>query len=400
MENNDVMNALNEKFGEAIKNGDTKAFIDTMNTAVNKSAIDAARDAVMAEYKRLGEINDERILAQRGMHVLTSEEKDFYNKLMTPKDAAHTGIELTLPVTVENRVFDNLEQEHPLLAAVDFVDSKGVTKWVLPKDLNYASKWGALNSNIDTEIAYSFKVIEFNNYKLSAFVTVPNDMLDLGVTFLDMFVVRYLRETIARALEKAIVVGKGQNEPLGMICEINDDPSKQARPATHKSATAITDLSVATIGAIAGELTNGGTRSVGVIDMVCNPADYWTIVYPALYHTDTNGNVAKANLPLNVYPSMAVDKGKAVFGLLKNYFATVGFGKNGSIKYSDDIKFLEDVRVYKAKCIAYGTPVDNTSFVYKDISGVKPAAFAITSKGTAEVSVKEVKGTVNTKASA
>ena len=108
--------------------------------------------------------------------------------------------------------------------------------------------------------------------------------------------------------------------------------------------------------------------------MIVNPVDYWEKVYPALFYTNENGQVVKSNVPINVIESCAVASGKAVFGVCENYFATIGFGKNGKIQYSDHFKFLSDVRTYKARCVAYGTPKDDVSFIYADISGLVEAA--------------------------
>ena len=48
--------------------------------------------------------------------------------------------------------------------------------------------------------------------------------------------------------------------------------------------------------------------------------------------------------------------------------------QSGKIEYSDHYKFLEDTRVYKARCVAFGTPKDNTSFYLYDITGLNEAA--------------------------
>ncbi|WP_235640253.1 hypothetical protein [Clostridioides difficile] len=45
----------------------------------------------------------------------------------------------------------------------------------------------------------------------------------------------------------------------------------------------------------------------------------------------------------------------------------MGIGSAGKIEYSDEYKFLEDVRVYLAKQYATGTPKDNFSFLVFDI---------------------------------
>ena len=374
--NLDAINGAKSQMTEAIQKGDTRAFIDkafeTMSTQIQESVT----NYVLEKYEEYKAITDTAVLESRGIHALTSEETKFYETLvsMAKGEAGLTNTTVALPVTTSNRVFDELKVAHPLLQKINFVDSKGLTEWILAEDLDYAGAWGDLNDEIVTGAKAAFTKIEFSQFKLSTWIPVPITMIELGLTWLDQFVVEYLAEIIARKLEDAIINGDGQNKPVGMIKTVN--VKSQTRPAVDKETTdyTLTDLSTTTVGKIAAALTNGGKRTVGVIDMIVNPVDYWGKVYPALFYTNQNGQVVKSNVPINVIESCAVASGKAVFGVCENYFATIGFGKNGKIQYSDHFKFLSDVRTYKARCVAYGTPKDDVSFIYADISGLVEAA--------------------------
>lgn len=381
--NLDVKKEVYDEIADSIKNGDTEGFVNKINTAVYNSVY----ESVMKEVRANDGVSDEAVLAKRGFPMLTSEEKDFYENLkkINARDDL-TGVEITLPLTISNRVYEDMFQKHELLSAVDFVDSKGTTRWIFSKDLDYASAWGDLNDAVSQKASAAFAQVEFGNYKLSAYIPVPKTMLELGLTWLDQFVVRYLSEIIARALEKAIVQGNGQKQPVGMTKEVNIE--SQTKPASDKSAEALAELSPKSVGAIAAKLTNNGVREVGIIDLIVNPVDYWTKIYPAMHVLNANGAIVSENMPLRVIQSSAVPTNKAIFGICANYFATVGFGApNGKIEYSDHYKFLEDVRTYKARCVAYGTPKDNVSFFVYDITNL----------GEATIPVK-VKGTVTTKA--
>lgn len=389
--NLDVKKEVYDEIADSIKNGDTEGFVNKINTAVYNSVY----ENVMKEVRANGGVSDEAVLAKRGFPMLTSEEKDFYENLKKINARNElTDYEITLPLTISNRVYEDMFQKHELLSAVDFVDSKGKTRWIFSKDLDYAAAWGDLNDAVSQEADAAFAQVEFGNFKLSAYIPVPKTMLELGLTWLDQFVVRYLSEIIARALEKAIVQGNGQKQPVGMTKEVNIE--SQSTPATDKSAETLTELSPKSVGAIAAKLTNNGVREVGIIDLIVNPVDYWTKVYPALHVLNANGAIVTENMPLRVIQSSAVPTNKAIFGICANYFATVGFGApNGKIEYSDHYKFLEDVRTYKARCVAYGTPKDNVSFFVYDITNLGEATIPVKVKGTVETSVK---GTVTTKA--
>lgn len=371
----EVINASKERMNALIKDGNTDQFLDEAIKMMNASASEVAEQKVMALYDQLNGETDAQILAARGIHGLTKDETGFYDSLIKMAKGELTNTTIALPITIENRAFENMKVGHDLLNAIDFVDSKGVTQWLISKNLDYAGAWGDLNDAVTTEANAAFAMVSFSQFKLSVWIPVPIVMLELGLTWLDQFVVQYLAEIIARKLEDAIINGTGQKMPVGMIKVI--DIENQAVPAVDKTAAAITSLDTVAVGAIAAELTDNGTREVGVIDMIVNPVDYWTKVYPALYYTDFDGQVTKTNLPLRVIQSTKVASGKAVFGLCRNYFATVGFGKEGRISYSDHYRFLEELRVYKARLIAYGTPKDNVSFLYKDISGLTPAAVTV-----------------------
>jgi len=66
-------------------------------------------------------------------------------------------------------------------------------------------------------------------------------------------------------------------------------------------------------------------------------------------------------------------EGKAIFGIASRYFMGIGAGTSGGkLEYSDEYKFLEDERMYKIKLYGNGRPLDDVSFVYADISGLKP----------------------------
>ena len=63
--------------------------------------------------------------------------------------------------------------------------------------------------------------------------------------------------------------------------------------------------------------------------------------------------------------------------LPNEYFMGMGGSKNGVIEYSDEYKFLEDQRVFKVKQYGAGRAFDNTSALYLDISGLKPAYITV-----------------------
>lgn len=72
---------------------------------------------------------------------------------------------------------------------------------------------GTLTTAITKKLEVAFKKEETELYKLSAFVPVCKSMLDLGPAWLDKFVREILMESLAVALELAIVAGTGKEQP-------------------------------------------------------------------------------------------------------------------------------------------------------------------------------------------
>src|SRR5690625_6281806 len=71
------------------------------------------------------EVQDAQILSARGQNVLTSEERKFFNEAIEFGGFDEDSI---LPVTTQERVFEDLKKEHPLLTAIGLKDLGAVTR--------------------------------------------------------------------------------------------------------------------------------------------------------------------------------------------------------------------------------------------------------------------------------
>ncbi|MGG0731559.1 phage major capsid protein, partial [Bacillus paramycoides] len=131
---------------------------------------------------------------------------------------------------------------------------------------------------------------------------------------------------------------------------------------------ALNDLSLKSLGKeIMAPLTNNGKRNVANVIMVVNPMDYWARIFPTITFQNANGEyVQNTAIPIQFIQSTEVPSGKSVAGMAKDYF--LGVGSDQKIDYSDEVRFIEDERVYIAKQYANGRPKDNKSFLVFDIS--------------------------------
>jgi HK97 family phage major capsid protein len=357
-------NEMKEKLLNAIQGGDEEATAAAMvefANSIQENIINEARTAVNKD------LTDQQIMASRGLQVLTNDEKGYYNKVIANKGFA--GVEELVPATVFERVFEYLKVNHPLLTHIQFVNTTGVTKWVVKKGNVNSAWWGKLTDTIKELLDNGFESIDTALYKLSAYIPVANAMLDLGPVWLDRYVREVLSESMAIALEEAIVNGTGKEQPIGMTKDLKGAVVDGVYP--DKAATKLADLTPASLGKeVMAPLTKEGRRTVNNALIIVNPIDYWEKIFPATTFLTQSGSYVSGVLPIpaTVVQSLAVPKGKMVAGLAPDYF--MGVGSTQKIEASKEYKFLEDETVYLSKQYANGRPKDNESFLVFDISKI------------------------------
>lgn len=355
-------------------------------------------DQVIADFEMVQQSNDANILAQRGYRQLTSQETKWYQKLITalksdnPKQAfteiIGTDNESDLmPTTILEDVYKDLEQEHPLLNKVSFRYVGYITKWILNDHTAQRAVWGQITDAITKEITSSFRIIDVNQNKLSAYAFIEKGMLDLGPTFLDGYIRTVLKEALYDGLEYGIVMGTGANEPIGLIRDIHEGVSVVSDAYPAKAKEAVTSFAPKEYGALVAKMSEtekGKKRKIGTVTLICNQTDYLTKVMPATTVLNTNGTYVNDLFPFptDVVISNVLEDGDAVLAILPEYSMFAGGNREGVIEYSDDFKFLDDARYFKIKQYATGKAFDNTSALYLDISKLDPAY--ITVKNMAE----------------
>lgn len=375
------------KINQAMKDNDEEAF-----QAAFLSYTDILQEAVMAEAKGLVQAADNQVLAGRGVRVLTSKERDYYQKLAdamrssNPKQAL-SGFDVVLPETIINAVFEDITEEHPLLSEIKFENASALIKWLYSTmDGRFLAWWGPLCSEIKKQLAAQFNFLNLEQTKLSAYVPVCKAMLDLGPAWLDRYVRTILAEALANGLEQGIISGRGIAdqapdpddrifEPIGMDRDLTmfDNILGYA----PKVPIPVTQFTPVAYGALASQLAVGPNllnRPVTSLLMIVNPVDYLNRVMPATAYQRADGSWVTDILPLptKIVQSAWVMQGTAILGMPKRYIMAMGTGKDGRIEYSDEYKFLEDERTYLIKFYGTGRPMDNTSFLVLDITNLVP----------------------------
>lgn len=338
-------------------------------------------DAVMAEAQGLVDATDRNVLAARGVRQLTAEETKFYNNFIANarQDAQTviTNITQDLPQTVIDSVMEDMRAAYPLLNLIDFTNTGAAIKWVLNAQGAQAATWNELNTQIDKDLEGAIQIVDMVQCKLSAYMFTTEDMLALGPQWVDRYVRAVLADALSAGLETGMVDGNGLKCPIGMTRNFAGalDPSTGY---ARKSATSVVTLDPTTYGALLSTLaTDGNTgkqRAVSRVLLIVNPTDYFTKVMPATTVLTPMGTYIGNVLPFptDIVQSVGVPSGHAVLGIAKKYFMGVGTSKGGKLEYSDEYKFLEDLRTYKIKFYGMGRPYDINAFLYLDISNLVP----------------------------
>lgn len=355
---------------------------DEFSTGIQQILVDTA-----AEFTQT---SDSTILATRGIRQLTSAEQKFYDGLIAAFKSpdvkqALIGADLTIPETVIDTVISDIKREHPLLDAIDFQNTHGSLKWLYSDGSKPLATWAKLTSAITEELSGTIKEIDFSDSKLSGFLPVPKDMLDLAAPYIDSYVRIILAEAIANGFENGCINGTGNNQPIGMTRNLTGAVKEGVY--SEKKAVTLKSLGVKDYCNVVAKLSkrgNGESRTVNSVVLICNPTDYINKVVPATTVLATDGSY-KNNIfpfPTTSYQSEFIEEGKCIIGLPKQYLALVSGGKDGNISYSDENQWLEDNRVYKVKAYGTGTPKDNNSFIVCDISELEPLSLLVKVENT------------------
>lgn len=394
------------------------AAIESGDQTKQKEALAAFGSAIAETVKEDFESakGDQSILQARGFRILTAKETAFYEDIIkagksnTPKQT-YDGLldNRVMPVTIIEDIYKDIIAEHPLLEKINFVSVAYLTRWILNDHSTQTAAWGAVNSEIAKEISSAFRVVEVSQCKLSAFALIDKDMLDLGPQFLDNYIRTFLKEAIAAALETAIVTGTGNNQPIGLDRNISQGVAVAGGVYPRKDKITLTSFLPEKYGAVLaklavtevyytdnsnGQVTDASTaanadgsakngytkhggkmRSFDEVTLICNQVDFLTKVMPASTVLNGAGTYAKDVFPFptDVIRCNRLATGEAILCLPMEYFMGIGTSKDGTIEFSDEIKFLEDQRAFKIKMHGMGMAYDNTVAILLDITALEAA---------------------------
>lgn len=370
---------------------------DEEATALLTQWRDACADEVRQIAQSMADMQEEQIMAARGYRYLNAEEKAYYKQLgdavQDPDPSAITNIEKAFPTTIIDAVLEDIQQEHPLLEAITFVNTTILTKWIYNTEGVQSAVWGPITGKIKGELEGSINAVDLTMCKLTAFMCIPIDLIDMGPSWIDLYVRMILVDALAVCIEAGVVTGTGKDEPIGMDRNVGEGAAVVSGVYPQKDAVEITEFTPEAFGPIIAGMAKtptGRPRAVSGLIMIVSPAAYYGKIMPATTIMDASGVYHNDVLPVpvRIYQSAAItDDDIAICGMGKRYFMGVGTGgKNGRLETDDSVRFLDDQRAYKIKLLGNGKPMDNNAFVRLDISKLKPARYKVEVVDTAKAS--------------
>lgn len=378
MKNLDTLKALKD-----MQTANIFAALKENNEEKLKEAMDAWMQTGMDEIKAVHEeweaSHDEAVLESRGIKMLTAEETKYWDsfieKARNAAQGVYEGLMEQLPTTEYKSILEELKYESPLLNAINFEFAGPVIKWLVDDSAEQRATWHALNTPITKELfGGPFKEMSMILCKLTAFIYISNDMLNLGPRWVRPYALQLLKNAIKYGLEYSIISGTGVDEPIGVIRDFNA-PFDKVKGYPVKEKIKVTELSIDTYaGLLAGFAVKDSGKArddISSILFVVNPIDYYTKVWPSTTFMTPEGRYVSDVFPYptTVVPSIAVSAGDAVMGIAKDYYFALGSAKGGQIE-DDDGKslFLEDMTTFKTKLYGNGMAMNVSAWAYLDIT--------------------------------
>ena len=130
----------------AVNANDNAALQEHMTSFMNM-----VQEQVRAEYDGLVDSQNNRVLAARGVRMLTSDERAYWNKFIEAHKSPNfrneiANIEVAFPETIIDTVIEDMKTTFPLLARMNLVNTSVVTKMIVNTKEVQMAQWGPINS--------------------------------------------------------------------------------------------------------------------------------------------------------------------------------------------------------------------------------------------------------------
>ena len=349
---------------------------ELLDSAEDKSAAiyEAAEMIINAKHdtliKELVEQNakaaaDESYRKSLGLHTLSKEESEFYEKVKGGVYQAITAKQIDImPTSIEDRTLEDVKKASDILTLVNFAPAD-VKHWITGEHSGKAA-WGTeLTSEITGELSATIKGIDLEQHKLTVYMVIPKAISDLALPFVDKYFRAILAEAMQDGLVEGYLNGNGKTGPVGITKKLETFTSTGTAQDKTKLNT-IKKFSPKGLKEVRKTLSNKGKRRVTELHLICNPLDEAEYVDPCLYGEALTGGYRNTSfMPIVKHVDANCPEGTGIFTLKGVY--TMGTSGVRFDEY-DQTKAMEDANLVIGKCYANGRADDDNCAVVFDIT--------------------------------
>ena len=307
---------------------------------------------------------------------------------------AITGAGLTIPDLMLEMIRETVAENSKLLPYVSVRKVGGKARQNIAGTIPEAV-WTEMCAKIN-ELDIGFNQIEVDGYKVGAYIPICNAVLEDSDVDLADEIVRAIGIAVAKALDKAILFGKGTKMPLGIVTRL----AQTSEPADWESdGPAWTDLHESNVQKINVGSETGVTFFIALIEKlgiakpkyssdglfwVMNRKTHIKVMIKALAFNASAALISNTTLmpvlggTIVEFEDDEIADNEIIGGFGGNYL----MAERAGLKFaSSDIPlFLEDQTVFKGTARYDGKPVAGEAFVIVNFANTNPT----TSKDFAE----------------
>lgn len=289
------------------------------------------------------------------------EVREFYATVAAAvKDKrAITGTDIVIPEQVINMIQQRLGDYSVLYNEVTVQTLTGTARIIMDGAIPEAI-WTEMCDPVE-ELASSFSQTELDGFKVGGFIPVCNAILEDAMINLANFIETRLAMAIAKAIDKAILIGEGaaMKQPQGVIPALAD--------VAENNVTS--DGTLENIVSYMSLIDDGEDGApVGEVIAVMKRSTYYSKIAPQTFLPTADGRlvIQTAQAPrlpdgTRIVFSQYAPANTIILGDFKKYL--LGERKGVQLAVSTDVRFIQDQTVFKGTARYDGKPIYPEYFV-------------------------------------
>ncbi len=328
---------------------------------------------------------------QRKAFVGREDVKNFLAQIRAMKDQERgvSNGSLLIPEVMLPLVYSEIKENSQLLPYVNETEVSGTARQNIMGAIPVAvwtEACGKLN-----ELDLGFSDVEIDGFKVGGYIKVCNALLEDNDVHLASEIIKMLGASIAVALDKAIVFGKGVKMPLGIAVRLAQTVQPDNYPATAPAWTDLhtTNIITLNIGSSSGvEFFSSLIGALGVAKKKGVAGDgklFWVMSRKTKIAILTKALAfnSAAALKAGIDDEMPVIGGKIIemedpelqdYEIIGGYGAGYLLGRRQGARFgnSDQQFYTDDQTVFKGTARYDGKPVYGENFVIVNFGNVSP----------------------------